>query len=239
MTAHQLTKLFLRLFILSIIVTAVIGIITISIPVKQGWYEIKILLTTLTIAAASICGLACGGCLSRGHMILPVSGLVLTGVTAVLFLIGLWSEIESEAFWKTSFVLLFYAVACAHLSMLYMANLAGGYRWSYLVAYQLVLGLATLLTAGIVFEFFKSEAYGRLVGVISILVAAVTLMIPVFHFFSRDKFAALQQAADPILAIDNEVARLKNRITQLEAKRQMLLNHADQASPPAGESAET
>ena len=68
-----------------------------------------------------------------------------------------------------------------------MANLAGSYRWAYLVAYQLILGLATLLTAGMVFELFNNEAYWRFTGVISILVAAITLMIPVFHRISREE----------------------------------------------------
>jgi len=54
---------------------------------------------------------------------------------------------------------------------------------------------------------------------------------------SRDKFAALQQAADPLLAVDNEIARLKNRITHLEAKRQMLLLQADEGK--SGERQET
>jgi len=237
MTAPQLTKLFLRIFIVSIIVTAVVGIVTISIPRWQSDLDVKILLTTLTIAAASVCGLACGGCLSRGHMVLPLSGLVLTGVTAVLFLFGIWNETGSDNFWKTSLVLLFYAVACAHLSMLYMANLAGGYRWTYLIAFQLILGLSTLMAAGLLFEFFDSDSYWRLTGVIAILVAAVTLLVPVFHFLSRDKFAALQQAADPLLAVDNEIARLKNRITHLEAKRQMLLLQADEGK--SGERQET
>jgi hypothetical protein len=227
MNASQLTKLFLRLFILSIIVTAVIGIVTISIPDSQGWYGLNILLTTLTIAGASVCGLACGGCLSRGHAILPLSGLFLTCVTAVLFLFGIWTESGSEIFWKTSLVLLFYAVACAHLSMLYMANLAGGYRWSYLIAYQLILGLATVLAAGLLFGFFEAEAYWRLTGVISILVAAITLMIPVFHFLSRDKIATLKAEADPLFVVEEKIARLKKQLIELENKRRLLLGRPE------------
>lgn len=227
MNASRLAKLCLRIFIVSIVVTAVIGIAAISIPGSLRWYEIKILLTTLTIAAASVCGLASGGCLSRGHTILPVSGLVLTGITAVLFLVGIWSEPRAETFWKTSFVLLFYAVACAHLSMLYMANLAGSYRWSYLVAYQLILGLATLLAVGIVFEFIETEAYWRFTGVVSILVAAITLLIPVFHYLSRDIVAAAQAEADPLFAVEEQIARLKKQLIELENKRRMLLGRPE------------
>ena len=109
-----------------------------------------------------------------------------------------------------------------------MANLAGSYRWAYLVAYQLILGLAALLTAGIVFELFNNnEAYWRFTGVISILVAAITLMIPVFHRMSRDTIAVQQAATDPLFAVDEEIASLKKRLLQLESKRIALLGRAE------------
>jgi cytochrome c oxidase subunit IV len=107
--------------------------------------------------------------------------------------------------------------------MLYMANLAGGYRWAYLVAYQLILGLAALASAGIIFEFFNSEGYVRFTGVVSILVAAITLLVPVFHHMSRDEIAAAKAAKDPMLAVDEEIARLKKQLLHLEDKRRVLL----------------
>lgn len=237
MNSQRLTKIFLRLFIASIIATALVGIAVISIPNDNWDFEIKIFATTAIIAGASICGLACGGCLTRGHRILPTAGLVLAGISACLLLIGLWPEINSEAYWKITATLSFLAVACAHLSLLFMANLAGGYRWAYLVAYQLILGLATLLSAGIGFELFDKEAFWRFTGVISILVAAITLLIPVFHRFSREEVAAQQTAADPLFAIEEEIARTKKRLIELENKRRVLLVHADiaaQQSDPNG-----
>ena len=110
--------------------------------------------------------------------------------------------------------------------MLFMANLAGSYRWAYLVAYQLILGLATLLVAGLVFGFFDNEGYWRLTGVISILVAAITLMIPVFHRFSREEVAKQQAEVDPLFAVEEEIASLKKRLMALESKRQMLVVRA-------------
>jgi hypothetical protein len=227
-TSQQLTKHCLRLFIASIAIAAVMGIVAIGIPSKNWEFEIKIFLTTAIIAGASVCGLACGGCLTRGHRILPTAGLVLTVVSACLLLVGMWVEMNSETYWKATASVSFFAVACAHLSMLFMANLAGSYRWAYLVAYQLILGLAALLTAGIVFELFSNnEAYWRLTGVISILVAAITLMIPVFHRMSREEIAKEQSATDPLFAVDEEIASLKKRLLQLESKRRLLRGRAD------------
>jgi hypothetical protein len=223
MKNSSLSRLFLRIFIVSICATALAGVFAIASPTTDGWFELQILLTTATIAAASICGLACGGCLTRGHMVLPIAGLTLTGISACLLLLGIWREIDTESFWKVTASLSIYAVACAHLSMLNMANLAGGYRWAYLLAYQLILGLATLFAAGIVLEFFDNEAYVRLTGVVSILVAAITLLIPVFHYLSRDIVAAAQADVDPLFAVEEELARVKKRLIELENKRRMLL----------------
>ena len=197
MNYPKLTKIFLRLFVASIVVTALVGIYVIAIPNDDWEFELKVLLTTATIAGASICGLACGGCLSRGHRVLPTAGLILTGLSAGLALFGIWFQSWGpsvnwdfwEYYWKITAVLMCYAIACAHLSMLFMASLAGKYRWAYLVGYYLILGLATVIAAGILFELFDTERYWRLMGALSILVAAITLMIPVFHRFSREEVA--------------------------------------------------
>jgi hypothetical protein len=108
--------------------------------------------------------------------------------------------------------------------MLFMANLAGGYRWAYVVAYQLVFGLATLLAAGVIFELFDDgDHYWRATAGISILVAAITLLIPVFHYMSREVVAAAEAEADPLFAVEEEIARLKKQLLELESKRRVLL----------------
>jgi hypothetical protein len=78
-----------------------------------------------------------------------------------------------------------------------------------------------------VFEFFDKEGYWRLTGVISILVAAITLMIPVFHRFSREEVAAKQAETDPLFAVEEEIARVKKRLIELENKRRVLLGRAE------------
>jgi hypothetical protein len=135
----------------------------------------------------------------------------------------MWVEIEYETYWKIAGSLAIFAVACAHLSMLFMANLAGSYRWAYLAAYQLVFGLAALVTVGIIFEFFEHDRFWRLTGGVSILVAAVTLLIPVFHYMSRELVAEERAEADPLFAVEEEIARTKKHLLELENKRRILL----------------
>ena len=235
MNSQRFSKVLLRVFVVSICLMAVAGIAALAIPMNRFDLAIKVFLTTATIAAASICGLACGGCLSRGHRVLPTAGLVLTVLSAVLVLTGMWPEIHSETYWKTAIVCGFFAIACAHLSMLFMANLAGRYRWAFLFAYQLTLGLATLAAAGVIFELYDNETFWRATGSVAVLVAAVTLLIPVFHRLSREEVAKSQVEADPLPAVEEEIARVKKRLLELESQRRVLLGREGAILPPAPE----
>jgi hypothetical protein len=223
MDSRRLTKLLLRVFVVSIVAMALLGIWALAIPDDSWELELKAFATTAVITTASICGLACGGCMMRGHRVLPTAGLILTPISAILLLIALWFEIDSEVFWKTAVSLASFAVACAHLSMLFMADLTGVYRWAYLAAYQLIFGLAALLSVGTIFDFFENDGYWRGTGAISILVAAITLLIPIFHRFSRDQTSTLEAAADPLFDVDVEIGRLKKRLMELESKRRVML----------------
>jgi hypothetical protein len=97
------------------------------------------------------------------------------------------------------------------------------YRWAYLVAYYLILGLATVLSFGVALEFFEEEGYWRLTGALSILVAAITLLVPVFHWLSRKTLAAHEAEVDQLFAVEEELARVKKRLMELESKRRILL----------------
>jgi hypothetical protein len=234
MNNRRLSKVLLRVFVVSICLMAVAGIVALAIPTDNFELALKTFLTTATIAAASVCGLACGGCLSRGHRVLPTAGLILTALSAALILTGMWPEIESEVYWKTTAILGVYAIACAHLSMLFMANLVGRYRWAFLAAYQLIFGLATLLAVAIIFEYDK-PSFWRPTGMVAILVAAVTLLIPIFHRLSREQVAKAKAEADPLFAVEEEIARVKKRLLELESQRRVLLGREAAILPPTPE----
>lgn len=231
MNSQQLTKISLRVFIATVVAAAVMGIIALGIPPRNWDFEFQIFATTMIIAGASVCGLTCGGCLTRGHRVLPSIGLGLTAIAAALLLIMVWVEPNAWWFGMATCISSFYAVACAHLSMLFMARLARGYRWAYVVAYQLILGLATLLSVGLAFGFFDRSGDGiwRLTGVLAILAGAISLLIPVFHYMSREQFTAEAAETDPLFAVDQEIAKLKKRLIELENKRRMLLGRPVEA----------
>jgi hypothetical protein len=87
----------------------------------------------------------------------------------------------------------------------------------------LILGLATVLSFGVALEFFEKEGYWRLTGALSILVAAITLLVPVFHWLSRKSAPAQAAEVDQLFAVEEELAQVKKRLIELENKRRILL----------------
>ncbi len=229
----QFTRVCLRLFIASVVASALVGAAALAIPTGNWEFEIKVFLTTLIIAGASVCGLACGGCWTLGHRALPAVGVACTLVAACLGLVMVWGEVVDEVLGKSVMIATTFGVACSHLSMLLLAKLHRSYRWAHLVAYQVILGLAVLIAAGIVFEFFDNEGYWRLTGVLSIASAAITLIIPVLWRLSRDLDDRDVANADSILQIDEQIARCKKELMDLQAKRVRLLDaeRSAEASP--------
>lgn len=236
MISQQLTRISLWLFVASIAISAIFGIYAIAVPTGNWDFKLRIFFTTATVAGASVCGLSCGSCLSRGHRVLPTAGLFLTCVSTALILLGLWAIPERrlshprflQHYWETTWVLAVFAIACGHLSLLLKSNLAERYCWAYPLAYFLVFSLAALILVGVVVDKLpENDMYWRAIGILSILVAAITLLIPVFHRFSRDEVAAKLAEADPLLAIDEEIARVKKQLIELENRRRVLLGRSE------------
>jgi ssDNA-binding Zn-finger/Zn-ribbon topoisomerase 1 len=192
-------RIALWFLIVSVAISAVLGIIAI-LTGNFGKFEIRIIFTTLTISAASIGALACGAASEAGrHKELATTGMVLAIVAAVLLIAGIWFEPEGEQFWKFTASLSVLAAATAHACLLSLAKLAQRFAWSRIFALAAVYLLATLIIVAL-----YSEPTGdftlRLIGTTSIIVAAITVITPIFHRLSRDDFhAALAETERPKL----------------------------------------
>jgi len=211
LSTPPLKKAFLRSLVASVSVSAALGIFAI-LSGEFGWLELRIVLTTATIAVASIAGLACGAYLATGTgRLLPRAGIGLALLGAVMVIGGIWPEIGAEGYWKLTVVVCVFAIACAHLSLLSMARLAEWFAWSLLAAHVVIFGVAALISGIILFES-DSEGVFRLLGVAAIVDAALTVIVPVFHRLSRGEQRSTA-------SIDAEIARLRARIAELEAEK--------------------
>lgn len=212
------TKAFLYSLVASVLLSALLGIIAI-LSGKFGWFEIRIILTTVAIAAGSICGLACSAYLTTtAGRALPLTGIVLAFVAAALIIAGMWSDARSEAYWNLTTSTSVFAVAFAHLSLLSMARLAAKFQWSLATAYVIILGVACLIVAMIYFELHDIAMF-QLLGVVAIADAAISILVPIFHRLSRSELPIPEAEFKPTdreCEIESEIRQLKRQIAELE-----------------------
>src|SRR5215211_5760284 len=118
-----------------------------------GWYELRILLTSITSSGTSIYSLACVALSERKSIKpLPDLGISLSLVGAILMIWGICSEPDSDTFWKLTVSIVVYAIATAHLCLLSLARLTRSYVWALWLAYWVIYSLATIITWMIVGE---------------------------------------------------------------------------------------
>lgn len=211
-------KAFLYSLIISVLLSAVLGIVAI-LSGDWSWFNIRILLTTVTVTGASICGLACGAYVStkRGRA-LPLAGIGLALAGAAMVIGGIWIEVGSEWYWKMAASLTVFAVACAHLSLLAMTRLAGRFQWSLVAAHVVIFGVASLIVFLILGESHSSGMF-RLLAVAAIVDAAITVLIPIFHWLSKRETAREPWRATEEESMEPEITSLKERLAELEMRR--------------------
>lgn len=206
-------KIFLYTLLASIAFSALLGIYVVVSGRHDSLAE-RVLVTAAIVAAASLCGLACGALLdARRARLVPGIGITCALAGSAIALVLIWSEADSQGLWKLAFSLGVLALAFAHLSLLLLARLADSFRWVLAAAMIVVLALAGVVIA-VVLGALREDATERAIGVLAILDGAGTLAIPILHRLSREKLAP----SDPA-ALDAEIARLRTRLAELERLR--------------------
>lgn len=215
MTGFNSKRAFLYLLIASVALSAIIGI-AVLIFGNFGEFETKVLLTTLTVTVTSILGLACGAYLETGRgRVIPIAGIVVAVISCVMWIFLVWHGTVNEDFYAQILMsLTLFSATCAHISLLSLAILDSRFIWSRYA----FIAADSVLTAYLLFliwndKWIDNDITPRVIGVLSIVVAALTLVTPIFH-----KLSSSQSVAD----IDSEIESLKNRIAELEAKRASL-----------------
>ncbi|HHI81467.1 MAG TPA: hypothetical protein ENK02_16010 [Planctomycetes bacterium] len=152
-----------------------------------GATEEKILATTGTLAMFSLCSLVGGTYFeAREKRWATLAGLGLALAATLLLLTGIWGGIQGGEYWKFTGSLTVYALATAHLELLSIARLAQRFAWARVSVIVLTYCLATLV-AGMIYADREGDAAIRILGVLSILVAALSILIPIFHRLSREE----------------------------------------------------
>ena len=223
----NLKKLFLYLLIASVGVSALIGIAVILLG-DFGEFEVKVLLTALTVTVTSILGLACGAYFETGRgRLVPGAGILMALVSGVMWIYLVWhGTVHEDLFVKSLLSLTLLGAACSHISLLSLAQLDRRFMWSRYAVYFAVGSLtAYLLFLVWDVDAISNDVTGRIIGVLAIVVAALTLVTPVLHKLSTGEPGTT--------AIDAEIEKLRARIAELEAKKAAMVENTVGAADAA------
>ena len=209
-------RLFLYLLLGSVGLSALLGIGVILFG-DFGELELRVLFTTLTITVMSIFGLACGAYIESGHgRYLPWTGIVLSISSGLMCFLIIWDVLDdSEIFIKSFVTATILAAACSHLSLLSLARLDRRFSWIRIATLACVLLLVVILLYILWFEpAGDGDLVYRMLGVLGILLASITVLTPILH--------RLSSPDRNIDTIDKEIDRLKKKLGELEAEREQI-----------------
>lgn len=178
MNYTEVRRLFLKVFIGFLSMTALVAILSV-LTREFGEIQVKILLTTFSITAGSMCAMACAGFIERRKgKAVGVAGILAAGVAVLLVIIGIWGDIHEQDYWKVMATSIVLSVALAHACLLHLPDLAASHRWTQ-TASAILIGLLGLQIVVAVWGEIRGEGYYRLMAALSVLVVLATLVAPI------------------------------------------------------------
>lgn len=171
-----------RVFLASIAVNATLGI-WVLLSDDFGETEGKILATSLLVSAAMLSVLVNAAPLRR-HTLWPVPAVAISSAVAsfALFIVLMWAEVEQQEALKTAVSGLIIAAGATVAGLVSLLSLRPSQEFVRR-AHGAVVAILTATALWGLWAEIDSSWYGRVVGVQSVLVAALTLAVPVLSRF--------------------------------------------------------
>jgi hypothetical protein len=186
-------RLLLGVVLASIAVNAALGIYALLVP-HFGALQGKVLGTSACVTGAGILAFACLPAWEQRRLgIVPPAAATSSALGFALVVTGIWTRTESAPFWKATGTALVVAGVAVLSSVLALARLVPRYRWVFPAAAALAGLLGAVIVGGLWGEP-SSDWYPRLLGIVAVLLAAVTLALPILHRASRGELAIVVAA---------------------------------------------
>lgn len=190
-----MTRILLKIFIGFLTLTALIAIGCVLMG-EFGEFQLKILATTFSVSAASICAMACAAFIERRHImplgILGILGILLSVLAAGLVVFGVWIEVDIGGYWKFTFTTIVSAIGFGYALLLTLPNLKPAHSWTQYAACACI-GIVSLMVIVAVWAEIDFEGYYRLLAVISIIMVLFTLLIPILMKFAHKETVHIEQ----------------------------------------------
>lgn len=185
MDYSEIKSHFLKLFIVFLILTAVIAIITV-ISGEFGDIQARILGTTLTISIASICAMSCAAFIEkRNYKPVGITGMIFSLVSAILIIAEIWGSVGSNLYYKITFSAVVCTFSFAHALLLLLPKLDRDKEWVQRATAVIIALLAAQIIAWIWLEI-DHQIYFRVMTVIAIIVGLETLVIPILMKLKKE-----------------------------------------------------
>ena len=212
----EIKKSALKVTIGFLILTAIFSIWIVLLG-EFGDFEIRVLLTTLSISLASMCAMACGAHIEKTKIKLAGGvGIMSALVSLSLTLFLIWSEVRGNNIWRLCFSSLIVTFAFAHVLLLNLPPLIEKRFWlRYLVAISVSI-MSLLMMVLIWDDRMMSEVYFRLLITLAIIVALVSLLIPIFSKLDKKSEHKLEDKLQSQSNVKAESQLLELKLTQIE-----------------------
>jgi hypothetical protein len=180
-------RIALWIVIVSVSISAVLGILAL-LAGDFGETQWKILGTTSSVTGASVLAMASATAWGRRDIqwLAPLGAAAGTAGFAIV-IGGIWVEPSgSDVWWQSASSLIVVASAASYAALAARATLAGALRWALWTAYASDLLLALTIIA-VIWTESDNDAVARWIGIVAIVLASSTVLLPVFHRMSSER----------------------------------------------------
>lgn len=182
----ELRKSALKVSVGFLLLSAIYAILVVLVG-KFGDFEVKVLLTTLSISVASMCAMACGAHIERtGIIVVGSIGIAFAVLSLLLTQMLVWDVVNTKGFWKICWSCVVVSFALAHALLLNLPDLATKRLWlRYLADFSISL-LAILVIYLVWQEGLPGAGYFRFLIAVGIVIALVSLLVPIFSRLDKN-----------------------------------------------------
>ena len=199
-----------------LILTALFSIWTVLLG-EFGDFEIRVLLTTVSISIASMCAMACGAHIEKTQIKLAGGiGIFSSMVSLILTLLLIWLEIRDSTIWRLSLSSMVVTFALAHTLLLNLPPLIEKRFWLRYLAGLSITIMSLLILTLIWNDEMVTEGYFRLMITLAIIVALVSLLIPIFSKLDKKAEYKLESALQNSRKSKAAQKPLELKLTQIE-----------------------